>query len=208
MNWNFCLIVALLALFSGCITDDKPGSNSSNMQILSSIPYSFIDPNPEIPAVSPETVEVVPEQEKTQPDRNSQVAVEVSYQNYVDWFMKNNLFIRAYIPGKYVCGQYTVDMISDSERAGYKAYFAVITYTDSTGHALVSFKSTVSGISSWYFIEPQTNQLITTETLAQAVSKNSGKTVTEVNIYSYFDDAGDKDPTTWRFDDLLFSRKY
>lgn len=139
---------------------------------------------------------------------NKSVAVEVDYREYVDWFMAHNLNIRIYTPEEYVCGQYTVDMINDSAKAGYKAYFAAITFTDGSGHALLSFKSTVFGYSSWYFFEPQTNKLMSQETLAQVLNQNIGKTVAEVNVFGYFDDAGDKDPTTWRFAYPLYTKKY
>jgi len=84
-------------------------------------------------------------------------------------------------------------MINASEKAGYKAYFAAVRFSDGTGHALVSFKSTFSGYASWYFFEPQTNDLLTPEGLAQELNKNMGKIVIEVNIYGYFDDANDND---------------
>lgn len=102
----------------------------------------------------------------------------------------------------------TVDMINDSAKAGYKVYFAVITFTDGSGHALVSFKSTVFGYSSWYFFEPQTNKLMSQESIAQVLNQNSGKTVAKVNVYGYFDNAGGKDPTTWRFAYPLYTKKY
>jgi hypothetical protein len=94
------------------------------------------------------------------------------------------------------------------EKAGYKAYFAAVRFSDGTGHAIVSFKSTVTGFTSWYFFEPQTNNLLTPETLQQELGKNMGKQVTEVNIYGYFDDAGDKDPASWRFAYPLYNKKY
>lgn len=122
--------------------------------------------------------------------------------------MNHNLNIRVYTPEEYVCGQYTVDMINDSEKAGYKVYFAAIGFSDGTGHALLSFKSTVFGTSSWYFFEPQTNNLMTQETLAQELNRDMGKKVIEVNIYGYFDDAGDSDPATWRFAYPLYNKKY
>lgn len=134
--------------------------------------------------------------------------MEVNYREYVDWFKNHNLNIRAYTPDEYVCGQYTVDMINDSEKAGFRAYFAAVTFTDGTGHALVSFKSTVFDHSSWYFFEPQNNNQMTPETLPKALNRNLGKTVKEVNIYGYFDDAGDKDPSTWRFYYPLYNKKY
>lgn len=139
---------------------------------------------------------------------NRSVAVEVDYRKYVDWFKNHNTNIRAYTPEEYVCGQYTVDMINDSEKDGFKAYFAAVTFSDGTGHALVSFKSTFSGYASWYFFEPQTNNLMTPETLAKELNKKMGKTAKEVNIYGYFDDAGDKDPTSWRFYYPLYNKEY
>ncbi len=139
---------------------------------------------------------------------NKSVAVEVDYRKYVDWFMAHNLNIRVYTPEEYVCGQYTVDMINDSAKAGYKTYFAAVTFTDGSGHALLSFKSTVFGYSSWYFFEPQKNELMSQETIVQELNQILGKTVAEVNVYGYFDDAGDKDPTTWRFAYPLYTKKY
>ncbi len=139
---------------------------------------------------------------------NKSIAIEVDYRKYKDWFMNHNTDIRVYSPEEYVCGQYTADMINDSERAGYTAYFAAVEFSDGTGHALVSFKSTVLGTTSWYFFEPQTNDLMTPETLPWELGQGTGKKVTEVNIYGYFDDAGDKDPASWRFDNLLYNRKY
>lgn len=135
-------------------------------------------------------------------------ALEVNFREYVDWFKNYNLNIRAYTPEEYICGQYTVDMINASEKAGYRAYFAAVRFSDGTGHALVSFKSTVLGFSSWYFFEPQTNSQMTPETLGQKLGRNMGKTVAEVTVYGYFDDAGDKDPSSWRFAYPLYNKKY
>lgn len=139
---------------------------------------------------------------------NKSVAVEVDYRKYVDWFRNYNLNIRAYTPEEYVCGQYTVDMINASLKAGYNAYFASVRFSDGSGHALVSFKSTTLGFTSWYFFEPQTNKLTTQEALGQVLNKNMGKTVTDVSVYGYFDDAADKDPSTWRFAYPLYYKKY
>ena len=139
---------------------------------------------------------------------NKSIAVEVDYRKYKDWFMNHNLHIRAYTPLEYVCGQYTADMINDSQKAGFHAYFAAVRFTDGTGHALVSFKSTFSGFTSWYFFEPQTNDLLTPEILAKVLNENMGLKVNEVTIYGYFDDAGDSDPTSWRFAYPLYNKKY
>ncbi len=90
-----------------------------------------------------------------------------------DWFLFNNNNIRYYTPDEYVCGQYTVDMINASERAGFKAYFGAIIFSDNTG-----------------------------------LQQNMGKKVTEVTVYGYYDDAGDKDPATWRFAYPLYTKMY
>lgn len=51
----------------------------------------------------------------------------------VEVFMAYNLNIRGYTPDEYVCGQYTVDMINASKKAGFKAYFGAIRFSDGTG---------------------------------------------------------------------------
>ncbi|MBE0522507.1 MAG: hypothetical protein IBX39_09625 [Candidatus Methanoperedenaceae archaeon] len=90
----------------------------------------------------------------------------------------------------------------------FNAYFAAVTFTDGSGHALVSFKSSSPGFTSWYFFEPQNNKLMTPETIEQVLNRAMGKKVSEVNIYGYFDDAGDNDPASWRFAYPLYIRKY
>ncbi|MDD5615811.1 MAG: hypothetical protein PHH85_06365 [Candidatus Methanoperedens sp.] len=139
---------------------------------------------------------------------NYSTAIEVNYREYVDWFLLNNNNIRYYTPDEYVCGQYTVDMINASEKAGFKAYFGTIRFSDGTGHALVAFKSTFSGYTSWYFFEPQTNKIMTEQTIGHILQQNMGKKVTEVTVYGYYDDAGDKDPASWRFAYPLYTKKY
>jgi len=146
--------------------------------------------------------------EKAQPEENYSEAAEVDHREYVDWFMSYNINIRGYTPEEYVCGQYTVDMINASKKAGFKAYFGSIRFSDGTGHALVAFKSTFSGYTSWYFFEPQTNNRMTPETIKGILQEKMGETVTEVTVYGYFDDAGDKDPATWRFAYPLYNKKY
>ena len=219
---KYCIPVLLVfVLIAGCVApaDDKmaastaPDISPSPAPIV--IPLSTPPTSPakavSSPTATPQSAEIAQKSDKNthaSAYENKSVAVEVDYREYVDWFMAHNLNIRAYTPGEYVCGQYTADMINASAKAGYKAYFAVITFTDGSGHAIVSFKSTVFGYSSWYFFEPQTNKLMSQETLASVINQNLGKTVSEVNIYGYFDDAGDKDPTTWRFAYPLYTKKY
>ncbi len=217
-----CIPVLLVfVLIAGCTAPDGDKMAASTTPDVSSSPAPFPIPlnapstspaqTASSPAAKPQPAEITQKfNEKTHASayENKSVAVEVDYREYVDWFMAHNLNIRIYTPEEYVCGQYTVDMINDSAKAGYKAYFAAITFTDGSGHALLSFKSTVFGYSSWYFFEPQTNKLMSQETLAQVLNQNLGKTVAEVDVYGYFDDAGDKDPTTWRFAYPLHTKKY
>jgi hypothetical protein len=201
------LILLLLVIFSGCIG----GNKALNEPVVapSSAPAPFEVKSVQAPAPTPalKPTEIVPKTQEANAD-NLSVAVEVNYRDYVDWFRSYNLNIRAYTPQEYICGQYTADMIAASEKAGYKAYFAAVTFSDGTGHALVSFKSTVLGTTSWYFFEPQTNKLMTPETLKNVLNQNIGKTVIRVNIYGYFDDAGDNDPSTWQFAYPLYSKNY
>ncbi len=214
-------VLLVFVLISGCTAPDgdkmaastTPNASPSPAPILMPLNIPPASPAQAVssPAATPRPAEIAQKfDEKTNAStyENKSVAVEVNYREYVDWFMAHNLNIRAYTPGEYVCGQYTVDMINDSAKAGYKVYFAVITFTDGSGHAIVSFKSTVFSYSSWYFFEPQTNKLMSQETLAPVLNQNLGKTVAEVNVYGYFDDAGDKDPTTWRFAYPLYTKKY
>lgn len=218
---KYCMPVLLVfVLIAGCTASDNDKMAASNTPEVGPSPAPFLMPLNTPPAsltqaVSSsaatsqpaENIQKFDEISHASAYENKSVAVEVNYRKYVDWFMAHNLNIRGYTPEEYVCGQYTVDMINDSAKAGYKAYFAAITFTDGSGHALVSFKSTV-GYSSWYFFEPQTNKLMSQESIAQVLNQNLGKTVSEVNVYGYFDDAGDKDPTTWRFSYPLYTKKY
>lgn len=210
------LSIVVLALFSGCISGEDvpvttaPGITSTPIPTLTPPPSQTETAASETPVTYLEDeVPGFDGNEHAQSYENKSVAVEVDYRKYVDWFRNHNLFIRSYTPLEYVCGQYTVDMINDSLDAGFNAYFAAVTFTDGSGHALVSFKSTYAGMpSSWYFFEPQTNNLITPEGLDQELNRAMGKKVSEVNIYGYYDDAGDTDPTTWRFAYPLYNRKY
>ena len=221
MKKHYIPVLLVFVLIAGCVAPDGDKMAASNTPDISSSPASIIIPlntppaslaqavsSPAIKPQPAENIQKFDEKAHASAYENKSVAVEVNYRKYVDWFMAHNLNIRAYTPEEYVCGQYTVDMINDSAKAGYKAYFAAITFTDGSGHALLSFKSTVLGYSSWYFFEPQTNKLMTQETIAKELSQNLGKTVADVNVYGYFDDAGDKDPTTWRFAYPLYTKKY
>ncbi len=203
------ILILLLVLFSGCIG----GNKALNEQVIepsyssTPTPFAVVQVPASTPAIKPTEITPKPEEKNANIDNRS-VAVEVNYREYVDWFRSYNLNIRAYTPQEYICGQYTADMIAASEKAGYNAYFAAVTFSDGTGHALVSFKSTVFGFTSWYFFEPQTNELMTSETLKNVLNQNMGKTVTRVDIYGYFDDAGDNDPATWQFAYPLYSKNY
>ena len=210
------LIVFILVLLAGCIT---PGPAERAEQPYYSTPSPTVPVTPEITSTSvvqttPVTIFQTPPavevqyKEPPKPDENHSVAIEVNYREYVDWFLLNNNNIRYYTTDEYVCGQYTVDMINASEKAGFKAYFGAIMFSDGTGHALVSFKSTFSGYTSWYFFEPQTNNRMTEQTISQVLQQNMGKKVTEVTVYGYYDDAGDKDPATWRFAYPLYTKIY
>ncbi|MFZ3058179.1 MAG: hypothetical protein WA102_00445 [Candidatus Methanoperedens sp.] len=206
------ILIFLFVLFSGCIGENKALNEPIPAPSFSPTPTPFAVKTVQAPSPTPtiiKSTEIIPKPEEKHANiDNRSVAVEVNYREYVDWFRNYNLNIRVYTPQEYVCGQYTVDMIAASEKAGYKAYFAAVTFSDGTGHALVSFKSTFGGITSWYFFEPQTNELITPETLKNELNQNMGKTVTRVDIYGYFDDAGDNDPATWRFAYPLYNKNY
>ncbi len=191
-------------LFAGCIATEKKPNNSALPQIVSPPPSASPAPGLTTPeATIQPTVQKIdaPSQQE-----NNSIAVEVNYREYVDWFRNYNLNIRAYTPNEYICGQYTADMINASAKAGYKAYFAAVTFSDGSGHAIVSFKSNVSGFSSWYFFEPQTNKLMTPETLDQVLQRSIGKKVVEVEVYGYFENAGD--PSKWWLNYPLFDKKY
>jgi len=199
--------ILIFVLFSGCIGADEAGVTHSITEVT---PTPLLSPDPTLglPAATASPNPATTAKLEQKASDNLSVAVEVNYRDYVDWFTNHNLNIRSYTPQEYVCGQYTVDMINDSKKAGFRAYFAAVRFYDGSGHALVSFKSTVLGMTSWYFFEPQTNNLMTPETLGQELSRNLGEKVVEVNVYGYFDDAGDKDPTTWMFGYPLFNKKY
>ncbi len=222
-------VILIFVLFAGCITTEEGMHNPKEPEatISPATPAITISPAPS-PSPSPtpsatatfhlpsptaavqqtEIIQKIDEKAHVSLYENKSVAVEVDYRKYVDWFRNYNTNIRIYTPLEYVCGQYTVDMINASEKAGYKAYFGAVRFSDGTGHAIVSFKSTFGGFTSWYFFEPQTNNLLTPESLKEELGKNMGKQVTEVNIYGYFDDAGDNDPTSWRFAYPLYNKKY
>lgn len=200
------LFILIFVLISGCVAPEKPAAPEiTAIPTLTPSPVNSSTPvnTPIVPSITVSTID-----SKINTSENKSIAVEVDYRKYVDWFMNHNLNIRAYTPQEYVCGQYTVDMMNASEKAGFHSYFGVVRFSDGTGHALVSFKSTFSGFTSWYFFEPQTNNLITPEILANVLKENMGLTVTEVTVYGYYDDAGDNDPTTWRFAYPLYDRKY
>lgn len=203
----------IISLIAGCIADG-PAKQLGNP--VPQIPERVPDGNTPvisssvtspIEAIQP-TSAVLGQYDRVQSEENYSEAVEVDYRKYVDWFLSYNINIRGYTPDEYVCGQYTVDMINASKKAGFKAYFGAIRFSDGTGYALVAFKSTFSGYTSWYFFEPQTNNRMTPETIKGIFQENIGKTVTEVTVYGYFDDAADKDPTTWRFGYQLYNKKY
>ena len=211
----FFPIIVIFALFSGCVSFEETPAGTVTPDITST-PIPIITPTPSPTETAPSGTPVVHTQEEVPLDEDSHaqsyedksVAVEVNYREYVDWFKNHNLFIRAYTPLEYVCGQYTTDMIDDSVEAGFNAYYGAVIFKDGTGHALVSFKSSSPGFTSWYFFEPQTNKLMTPESLGGDLNRAMGKKVDKVNIYGYYDDAGDTDPTSWIFAYSLYNRTY
>jgi hypothetical protein len=205
------LFVLVFVISAGCIATNKqvaPTEREATTPVMTTEVQPVITEEKLSPKEEIIQEKIVLPEEKLSSKENLSVAVEVDYRKYVDWFNTYNLNIRAYTPQEYVCGQYTVDMINASKKAGFHAYFAAVKFSDGTGHALVAFKSTRFNYTSWYFFEPQTNDQMTTETIAQILNEKMGRTVTEVFVYGYFDDAGDKDPTTWRFAYLLYNKKF
>ncbi len=198
------LFILIFVLIAGCITAEKNPNNSVVPQIVS--PTSSASPTPGLTTPEATIQPTVQQLDSSSQQENYSVAVEVNYREYVDWFRNYNLNIRAYTPNEYICGQYTADMINASAKAGYHAYFAAVTFSDGSGHAIVSFKSNVSGFSSWYFFEPQTNKLMTPETLGQELERNIGRKVVEVEVYGYFENAGT--PSSWWFKYPLFDKIY
>jgi hypothetical protein len=183
------------------------GCIATKNQVVSTVERAPVMTTEVQPVITSVITPVITE-EKHSSKENLSVAVEVDYRKYVDWFMTYNINIRAYTPEEYVCGQYTADMIKASKKEGFHAYFAVVKFSDGTGHALVAFKSTRFNYTSWYFFEPQTNDQMNPQTIAYVLNEKMGKTVTEITAYGYFDDAGDKDPTTWRFAYPLYNKKF
>src|SRR3990170_1712592 len=115
-------MVLFFVLFSGCITTEKVVS-TTRPEV-----YTPVATNP-LPVITEALLhEKIPPEEKPNPKDNMSIAVEVNYRKYVDWFMAYNLNIRAYTPEEYVCGQYTVDMINASKKAGFNVYFAAVKY--------------------------------------------------------------------------------
>lgn len=218
MKEYFILEVLIFVLLAGCIAAEPVNQLENPVsQIPESVPSGnglVISPsetstNAAVPSVTITPSATIQKQyENAQPEENYSEAVEVDYREYVDWFMSYNINIRGYTLEDYVCGQYTVDMINASKKAGFKAYFGAIRLSDGTGHALVAFKSTVSSHTSWYFFEPQTNHRMTPETINGVLQEKMGKPVTEVTVYGYYDDAEDKDPATWQFAYPLYNQKY
>jgi hypothetical protein len=203
----FIMVVLVFVLLAGCIATEPADELQEQAP---PVPSPSVPEIPEItstPLVQPSAT-VQKQYETVPPQENFSEAVEVDYREYVDWFKSYNIHIRHYTPDEYVCGQYAVDMINFSKNAGFKAYFAAIKFSDGTGHALVAFKSTQFGYTSWYFFEPQTNNQMTPQTISQNLQEKTGKKVTEITVYGYYDDAGDKDPTTWQFAYPLFNKKY
>jgi len=209
----FILEVFIFAVIAGCIAAEPVNqAENPSPQIPDTVPAGnapVISPSETTTsAVVQPTAAIQKQYEKVKPEENYSEAVEVNYREYVDWFMSYNLRIRGYTPDEYVCGQYTVDLINASKKEGFRAYFAAVRFSDGTGHALVAFKSTHFDYTSWYFFEPQTNNQMNPQTIKEVLQDKMGKTVAEVTVYGYFDDAGDKDPATWQFAYPLYNKKY
>ncbi len=135
MNRRYLLfILILLVLFAGCIATEKKPNNSALPQIVSPPPSA--SPAPGLTTPEATIQPTVQQLDSSSQQENYSVAVEVNYREYVDWFRNYNLNIRAYTPNEYICGQYTADMINASAKAGYHAYFAAVTFSDGSGHAL------------------------------------------------------------------------
>jgi hypothetical protein len=194
-------------ILAGCIATEPPSEQQQPIYTTQAPTVPVISEITETHVVQPTPAAKEQYKEPLDPENYSS-AMEVNYREYVDWFLLNNNNIRGYTADEYVCGQYTVDMINASEKAGFKAYFGTIRFLDSTGHALVAFKSSYFGDPTWYFFEPQTNKIMTEQTISQILQQNMGKKVSEVTVYGYYDDAGDKDPASWRFAYPLFNKKY
>jgi len=209
----FILVVLVFVLLEGCTAAEPINRLEESIPPVPASVQHTIEPDiflleTNTTTTSQPTATVMKQNETALSQENYSVPVEVDYRKYVDWFMEYNIHIRGYTQDEYVCGQYTVDMINASKNAGFKAYFGAVRFSEDMGHALVAFKSTHFEITSWYFFEPQTNNQMNPQTIKEVLQEKLGKTVTEVTVYGYYDDAGDKDPTTWRFAYPLYNKKY
>jgi hypothetical protein len=77
----------------------------------------------------------------------------ISWMELVNFLAKDHTNWNLYIPGKYTCLDFSVDLVANAQAQNIKAWVVLAEFTDgSIGHAFVGFETTDLGI---VYVEPQ-----------------------------------------------------
>jgi hypothetical protein len=77
----------------------------------------------------------------------------ITWMELVDFLAKDHTNWNEYIPGKYTCLDFSVDLVTNAEKQDIQAWVVLAEFSNnSIGHAFVGFKTTDLGI---VYVEPQ-----------------------------------------------------
>lgn len=160
MSKSIILVVAIV-LFSGCIQEGSTRS-PENSNGAHTTPVPVINETPTVPEPSVNTMPAV----NTTP--------ETKYDRFVSWLKTDETDNHPYtldnskIYGdQYVCSQFTQDFLKNATKAGFEVYAAGLTGVvrgQNDWHMLAALVLD----DKWYFIDPQTDQIIKKEAMFHA----------------------------------------
>lgn len=163
MSKSIILVLVAIVLFSGCIQEEptRLPENSTGGHIT---PVPVINETPQPIAPEP-SINTTPAVNKTP---------ETKYDRFVSWLKTDETDKHPYtldnskIYGEqYVCSKFTQDFLKNATKAGFEVYAAGLTGAvrgQNDWHMLAA----VVLDDKWYFIDPQTDQIIKKEAMFHA----------------------------------------
>lgn len=89
---------------------------------------------------------------------NSQMVYPIKEQELLQFLVEDKTDEHEYIPDKYVCWDFAMDLVNNAKKRHIQAGFVMIEYYGGGGHSVVAFNTTDKGI---VFVEPQEDTFVT-----------------------------------------------
>jgi hypothetical protein len=153
----FLLIVFLfgmVALIEACAYIRIPAAIAPVSTLLpTDIPSStFISPQEKIQRLAA-TPTSIPSASPAPSEPPASAYQPITWMELVDFLAKDHTNWNPYIPGKYTCLNFSVDLVANAEKQDIKAWVVLTEFSNnSIGHAFVGFETTDLGI---VYVEPQ-----------------------------------------------------